>query len=152
MLRILEEDYCAIRAHAEREYPRECCGVMLGHKQDDASVVIETWKTENACEDAPNTRYEIAPQDLVAIQKQARERNLEIVGFYHSHPDHSSRWSETDLAEAHWLGCSYVITGVDDGVARHTKSYRLAGRTDVDKQLVDEEIEIVPRCSSTSRG
>jgi proteasome lid subunit RPN8/RPN11 len=144
MLRISEADYCAMRAHAEQAYPRECCGVLLGRPRDGMNVVVEIRQTKNACEGAVNTRYQIAPEDLVAMQKQARERNLEIIGFYHSHPDHSSRWSETDLAEAHWLGCSYVITAVAEGVAQATNSFRLAGRTEEDKQFVDEEIEIVP--------
>jgi proteasome lid subunit RPN8/RPN11 len=144
MLRISEDDYRAMRAHAERAYPQECCGVLLGRKQEGVNAVADIRQTENACEAAPNTRYQIAPEDLVTMQKLARDRNLEIVGFYHSHPDHSSRWSETDLAEAHWLGCSYIITAVDDGVAQHTSSYRLAGTTEDDKQLVDEGIEIAP--------
>jgi proteasome lid subunit RPN8/RPN11 len=144
MLRISEADYCAIRVHAEQAYPQECCGVLLGRKRDGGNAVDEIRQTKNACQDAPNTRYKIAPEELVALQKQARERNLEIVGFYHSHPDHSSRWSETDLAEAHWVGCSYVITAVAEGVAQATNSFRLAGRTEDDKQLVDEEIEIAP--------
>jgi len=144
MLRISEADYCAMRAHAEQAYPQECCGVLLGLRHDGVNVVVEIRQTENASQHLPNTRYQIAPEDLVAMQKQARDRNLEIIGFYHSHPEHSSRWSETDLAEAHWLGCSYVITAVAEGVAQATNSYRLAGRTEDDKQLVDEEIEIVP--------
>lgn len=143
MLRISEADSSAMRAHAEQAYPQECCGVLLGRGHDGVNAVVEIRQTENACQDAPNTRYKIAPEDLVALQKYARERNLEIIGFYHSHPDHSSRWSETDLGEAHWLGCSYVIIAVEEGVAQNTSSYRLAGRTEEDKQLVDEAIEII---------
>jgi len=143
MLRISEEDYRAMRAHAEQAYRQECCGVLLGRRHDGVNAVTEIRQTENASQQSPHTRYQIAPGVLVALQKQAREHNLEIVGFYHSHPDHSSRWSETDLAEAHWLGCSYVITAVAEGLAQHTNSYRLAGKTEDDKQLVDEEIEIV---------
>ena len=132
-----------MRAHAEQAYRQECCGVLLGRRHDGVNAVTEIRQTENASQQSPTTHYQIAPEDLVAMQKQAREHNLEIVGFYHSHPDHSSRWSETDLAEAHWLGCSYVITAVAEGLAQHTNSYRLAGKTEDDKQLVDEEIEIV---------
>ena len=62
-----------------------------------------------------HNRYQIAPQELVKIQRLGRERGLDIVGFYHSHPDHPAQWSTTDFAEAHWLGCSYVITAVEEG-------------------------------------
>ena len=68
----------------------------------------------NTRTDSAHNRYHIAPQELINIQRQARERDLDIVGFYHSHPDHPARWSPTDLNEAHWLGCSYVITSVEE--------------------------------------
>ena len=76
------------------------------------------------------------------IQRQARERGLDIVGFYHSHPDHPPRWSPTDFAEAHWIGCSYVITAVQHGRATQTNSFALAGDTEETKHFVDEEINI----------
>ena len=60
-----------------------------------------------------HNRYNIAPEELIKIQRQARKLGLDIVGFYHSHPDHPAQWSQTDFAEAHWVGCSYVITRVD---------------------------------------
>ena len=80
--------------------------------------------------------------ELVKIQREARDARLDIVGFYHSHPDHPARWSETDLREAHWIGSSYVITAVAAGVAQQTNSFRLAGTGEEDKQLVDEPVEL----------
>lgn len=142
MLRISKSDYAAMRAHAEEAYPLECCGALLGRKDDGVNAVAALVRAENVRLDSPHTRYEIAPHQLIAIQRKARERGLEIVGFYHSHPDHSARWSETDLAEAHWIGCSYVITAVANGVAQESLSFRLAGVIEDDKQLVDEPIEI----------
>ena len=71
-----------------------------------------------------------------------RERGEDIVGFYHSHPDHPARWSATDLAEAHWLGCSYVITSVDHGRAKITNSFALLGDHELQKHFVDEQIEV----------
>ena len=65
--------------------------------------------------------------ELIRIQRQAREKGLDIVGFYHSHPDHPAQWSTTDFAEAHWLGCSYVITSVEKGKAKVTNSFLLTG-------------------------
>ena len=76
------------------------------------------------------------------IQREGRERGEDIVGFYHSHPDHPAHWSPTDLAEAHWIGCSYVITGVDRGKAAITNSFGLAGSDEADKHFIDETIEI----------
>ena len=76
------------------------------------------------------------------MQREARERDLDIVGFYHSHPDHPAQWSQTDLNEAHWIGCSYVITSVEQGKAALTNSFALTGSREEDKALVDEEIVI----------
>jgi proteasome lid subunit RPN8/RPN11 len=75
----------------------------------------------------------------------AREDGLEILGFYHSHPDHPARWSQTDLAEAHWFGCSYVITSVEGGHAQVTNSFLLTGDEEESKRLEDEHIEVVER-------
>jgi proteasome lid subunit RPN8/RPN11 len=71
-----------------------------------------------------------------------RVRGEDIVGFYHSHPDHPARWSQTDLAEAHWIGCSYVITSVEKGKAVLTNSFELAGTDENDKKFVDEKIDV----------
>ncbi len=76
------------------------------------------------------------------IQRQGRDRGLDIVGFYHSHPDHPARWSQTDLAEAHWIGCSYVIISVEQGKAAQTNSFLLTGSVEEDKRFVDEEIRV----------
>jgi proteasome lid subunit RPN8/RPN11 len=64
------------------------------------------------------------------------------VGFYHSHPDHPAMWSTTDFAEAHWTGCSYVITSVEKGTAKVTNSFLLTGTGEEDKRFVDEPVEI----------
>jgi proteasome lid subunit RPN8/RPN11 len=78
----------------------------------------------------------------VRAQREARQRGLEIIGFYHSHPDHPARWSKTDLQEAHWLGCSYVITSVMQGSAVDTNSFLLAGDSEENKRFEDEPIEL----------
>src|SRR5512142_117990 len=93
----------------------------------------------NTRTDSPQNRYNIDPRELVRIQREARERGQDIVGFYHSHPDHPARWSQTDLAEAHWLGCSYVITSVQQGHATETNSFVLRGEDEDRKRLEDEE-------------
>ena len=75
----------------------------------------------------PGQRYRIAPRELIAAQKVARQEELEILGFYHSHPDHPAEASETDLREAHWTGCVYLICGVEKGKLAHIAAVRLVG-------------------------
>jgi len=150
MLRLNEQIYHAIRLHGEQTYPHECCGVLLGRSVDGANEVDEAVRAGNTRTDSAHNRYNIAPQELVKIQRQGRERGLDIVGFYHSHPDHPAQWSKTDFAEAHWLGCSYVITAVEKGVAKATNSFLLSGTTEEDKAFEDEAVEVaaleIERC------
>jgi proteasome lid subunit RPN8/RPN11 len=96
----------------------------------------------NARADSPRNRYEIDPAELVRIAEQAHGRGLEIAGFYHSHPGHPAQPSSTDLAEAHWLGCSYVITEVDRARAALTRAFLLAGTWEEDKHFEPQTILI----------
>jgi proteasome lid subunit RPN8/RPN11 len=143
MLKFSQQDYDAIRHHGEETYPNECCGVLLGRFEDDGTrVVTSTARCGNTRTDSAHNRYNIDPRELVKIQREGRERGEDIVGFYHSHPDHPARWSKTDFAEAHWLGCSYVITSVEKGKAVITNSFELAGSDENDKQLLDETVKV----------
>jgi proteasome lid subunit RPN8/RPN11 len=142
MLHIPYSDYEAMRAHGEETYPHECCGVLLGKSDGDGNHVAQIVRAGNTRTDSAHNRYNIAPQELVKIQRQARGLGLDIVGFYHSHPDHPAQWSPTDFAEAHWIGCSYVITAVEKGKAATTNSFLLTGTTEEDKKFVDQAIEI----------
>jgi proteasome lid subunit RPN8/RPN11 len=94
----------------------------------------------NTRTDSAHNRYNIAPLELVRIEREARRQGLDLAGFYHSHPDHPAQWSQTDFAEAHWLGCSYVITEVAQGEAAVTNSFLLTGLTEEEKQFVHEPI------------
>ena len=143
MLHISYADYEALRAHGEETYPNECCGVLLGKSNGaEGNAVHQIVRAGNTRTDSAHNRYNIAPQELVKIQRQARGLGLDIVGFYHSHPDHPAQWSPTDFAEAHWIGCSYVITAVERGKAGITNSFLLTGTTEDDKKFEDEAIEI----------
>jgi proteasome lid subunit RPN8/RPN11 len=143
MIKLTQADYAALRRHGEETYPHECCGILLGHTDDaGARIVTSTARCGNTRTDSPQNRYNIDPRELVRIQREGRERGEDIVGFYHSHPDHPAHWSPTDLAEAHWFGCSYVITSVDKGKAAITNSFELTGSEEADKQFLDEPIEI----------
>jgi proteasome lid subunit RPN8/RPN11 len=142
VLKIERKNYDALRQHGEETYPHECCGVLLGQVEGDARVVTSVARCGNTRTDSPRNRYHIDPRELVRIQREGRERAEDIIGFYHSHPDHPARWSPTDLAEAHWFGCSYVITSVEKGKAVVTNSFELAGSDESDKKLVYEKIEL----------
>jgi len=143
MLKLPRAVYDSLRRHGEETYPYECCGVLLGRFDDDGTrAVTSTARCGNTRTDSAHNRYNIDPRELVRIQREGRERGEDIVGFYHSHPDHPAQWSSTDLAEAHWLGCSYVITSVEKGKAAVTNSFALAGTEEQDKRLVDEKMEV----------
>ena len=149
MLKLTFEDYAALRAHGEETYPHECCGVLLGHVRDGENEVVGLVRAGNTRTDSAHNRYHIDPVELIRIQRQARKAELDIVGFYHSHPDHPAMWSSTDFAEAHWLGCSYVITRVAEGKADVTNSFLLKGTGEEDKAFEDEAIEIVMSRAAT---
>jgi proteasome lid subunit RPN8/RPN11 len=142
MLKVAAAIYEALRTHGEETYPHECCGVLLGRSEEGMNTVEAAVRAGNTRTDSAHNRYNIAPQELVKIQRQGREQGWDIVGFYHSHPDHPAQWSRTDLAEAHWLGCSYVITAVAGGEARQTNSFLLTGSSEEDKALIQEEIVV----------
>ena len=142
MLRISKADYDLIRWEAERRYPHESCGVILGSLVEGERTVTMTVPCEIKRQDSPDNRYNIHPEQLVAALKLARSRSETILGFYHSHPDHPSQYSCTDLTDAHWFGCSYVITSVEQGHAAITDSFVLMG-SEEQKKFHREEIEIV---------
>lgn len=156
MIRISQEDYATMRAHGEETYPHECCGVLLGKNEpgvgNRVSLIVRAGNTRT---DSAHNRYNIAPQELVRIQRQARGLGFDIVGFYHSHPDHPAQWSHTDFAEAHWMGCSYVITSVAHGKAITTNSFLLTGTSEENKAFHHEQVEVeapAVAVSLTERG
>jgi len=142
MLKLSRATYDSLRRHGEETYPHECCGVLLGEMDGDVRTVRSIAQAGNTRTDSAHNRYNIDPRELIRIQREGRERGEDIVGFYHSHPDHPARWSATDFAEAHWFGCSYVITSVEKGKAAVTNSFALSGVDENDKQFSDETIEL----------
>ena len=135
--------YAELRGHGEETYPHECCGILLGRSEADAIRVSTLLRAGNTRTDAAHNRYHIAPQELIAAQREGRKQGLDIVGFYHSHPDHPAQWSVTDFAEAHWLGCAYVITAVERGQAQTTNSFLLTGSDEQDKAFVNQPITVM---------
>lgn len=117
-MRVREEHVRAIEDHARRGYPHEVCGVLVGQRAAEVTVeaVIPVTNRER---EAPRVRYQIAPEDLLRIQRESRESRQDIVGFYHSHPDHPARPSETDRRIA--------AEGISDGVVHIVVSVDAAG-------------------------
>lgn len=151
MIRMNSATYNAIRKHGEETYPHECCGILLGRNEDGDNQVEEAIRAGNTRTDSAHNRYHIAPQELIKAQRTGRERGLDIVGFYHSHPDHPAMWSQTDLAEAHWMNCSYIITSVEKGVAAKTNSFLLLGVGEEDKRLEIEPIALEDAASASTQ-
>ena len=141
MLRISQANYDLIREQGERGYPQECCGILLGNVEVDCRTVSSIYPCNNAHPE-PLRHYSLDSLEVITAQRLARGHGLDIVGFYHSHPDHPAQYSETDLAWAHWPGCSYVITRVQDGRACETRSFLLEGPEET-KMFAEESIEIV---------
>ena len=117
-MRISRADAEAIAAHARDGYPHEVCGVLVGSDRDGAVRVARVVSVANRETERPAVRYQIAPEDLIAVQRSARADGLDIVGYFHSHPDHPARPSETDrriAAEGLSDGLVYVVCGVQGG-------------------------------------
>ena len=112
MIRITQELLNQIREHGVRDYPYECCGLLLGRYGADGKVVKETYPISNAREEsAKRNRFLIEPHELLRGERYAMKNDLEVVGFYHSHPDHPARPSQYDLDHA-WPTFAYVIVAV----------------------------------------
>ena len=111
---------------------------MLADGTKQVLAVVQCGNTHN---DPSRSWYQIDPKELVRIQRAAYERGEDVVGFYHSHPDDAANWSASDLEEAHWTGCSYLITSVRQGKAAQTNSFLLTG-DETSKCFEDETIMV----------
>jgi proteasome lid subunit RPN8/RPN11 len=120
----------AIRAHGRETYPDECCGALIGRD----GTVLATLALPNTTEEGPRRRFLVRPGDYRAAEARARDAGQELLGFYHSHPDHPARPSQYDLDHA-WPFFSYVIVSVVDGEPADLRSWRLRE----DRSLFDEE-------------
>ena len=122
MIRIEKEAWRDMVAHAQAVYPDECCGAMLGSIDDAGKTVRVALPLENAFDGVQAARYELRPQDLLAADRAARERQMELVGIYHSHPDCGAYFSKTDLQNScPWY--SFVVLSVQKGEFDHAASY-----------------------------
>ncbi|HEV2836545.1 MAG TPA: M67 family metallopeptidase [Pyrinomonadaceae bacterium] len=109
MITIAEKQLGEIREHGVRDYPYECCGLLLGRFRAGGKFVTETYAISNAREEsAKRNRFLITPEELMKGERYARQHDLEVVGFYHSHPDSPAVPSQYDLEHA-WPTYSYII-------------------------------------------
>ena len=120
----------AIRAHGVEAYPHECCGALIGRD----GVVAATLALPNTTEEGPRRRFLVRPADYRDAERRASELGADLLGFYHSHPDHPARPSQYDLDHA-WPFFSYVIVSVRGGAAEEMTSWRLRD----DRSAFDEE-------------
>ena len=137
-LKVLKEMYQRIHAHGVETYPHECCGALLGRDDDRGREIVDLMPLANQRNDSPRNRFEITPEDFRLAEKIAREKKLELIGWYHSHPDAPARPSEYDRDHA-WPWYSYIIVSVHKGEPKDTTSWRLHD----DRAAYDpEEIEV----------
>jgi len=110
-----------IRSHGEDGYPYEICGVMVGPRGGRGRVT-EVHRARNTVVDRAHDRYEIDPRDLIRIERECDQNGLEIVGYYHSHPDHPAQASATD-AQRSWAGPVYLIVAIHKGRAEAQNAF-----------------------------
>lgn len=137
MISLSQEQLTEMHAHGERDYPYECCGMMLG--RDDGGgrkTVVETYPISNAREEEANrNRFLIRPEELMRGEKYARDKRLDVVGFYHSHPDDVAVPSRYDLEHA-WPTYSYIVMSVEKGRTVDLRSWEM----EADRSRFNEEI------------
>jgi proteasome lid subunit RPN8/RPN11 len=120
-----------IRQHGAQTYPHECCGALLGRDgEGDGGTpplreILALFPLVNRREDSPHNRFSVTAEDVRDAEKAAQEKKLDVVGWYHSHPDHPARPSQYDREHA-WPWYSYVIVSVADGKPAEMTSWRLS--------------------------
>ncbi len=126
-----------IRAHGAETYPHECCGALLG-KDSEPREILGLFPLINRRDDSPRNRFSVSTADVVEAEKIARQQGLDVVGWYHSHPDHPAQPSQYDRDHA-WPWYSYIIVSVAEGQPQDMTSWRL---NDDREQFSPEAIEI----------
>jgi len=125
MLRLRARHTEIVHSHLCRAYPEEGCGVLLGREVAGARQIERVIGFDNVREESRHNRYLISPEQFLAAEREARREGLDVIGFFHSHPDHPSRPSGFDLEHA-WPWYSYLIVSVERGAVKDARSWRLA--------------------------
>lgn len=138
-LEITEKILKHIHDHAEADYPNECCGFMYGRQDDDEHrTVTLAQKVSNSKEGDQRRRFQIDPNDYRKAEEFAVEQDLDLLGVYHSHPDHPAKPSEHDRKQA-FPFFSYVIVSVQDGETANTTSWRLNDDAQFDEEFIQQK-------------
>ena len=137
-IRLHPDHETAIREHGQRAYPHECCGFMLGRDENGQRHIAKVVPAMNdRGEEELHNRFTITPEAFMAADKTARAENLDVLGFYHSHPDAPARPSQYDLDHA-WPIYSYVIVAIEEGNAANMTSWVLRDdRSQFDEQVIE---------------
>ena len=136
ILILTDQDQKIIFQHLEECYPEEGCGFLVGKFSGQEKSVLEIHPVKNTKQETRERRYFIDPKDFMEVEVKARKQNLEIVGIYHSHPDHPSKPSEFDRTHA-WPWYSYVVVAVEKGRSKELTSWVLSEDS---KKFIPEEI------------
>lgn len=124
VLNLLAEPWGVIVSHARACYPRECCGILLGTAAEgDVRTVTTAVACVNAYQGEQSDRFELDPKDQFEAQRAARRQGLEVLGFFHSHPDCDAYFSATDLANS-WPWYSNLVVSVRGGEVCHARAFR----------------------------
>ena len=122
MIRIEAAPWAEMVAHARETYPNECCGAMLGTLDGEQKQVRAAIRLRNAFAGEQAARYELRPEDLMAADREARARSMDLIGIYHSHPDCGAYFSQTDLkSSCPWY--SFVVLSIQKGEFDHANSW-----------------------------
>lgn len=142
-LRIAPDLAERIRQHGAETYPHECCGALLGlDASADAGAcgsreIVDLFPLINRRDDSPRNRFSVEPLDVIEADRAAQARGLEVVGWYHSHPDHPARPSEYDREHA-WPWYSYIIVSVNECIPGDMTSWRLReDRTAYSQEVIE---------------
>jgi proteasome lid subunit RPN8/RPN11 len=139
---IRSNDLSQIRTHGESAFPHECCGILLGRLDSSGKVVERIEALQNERSESRHNRFLISPETLLKAERTARAEGLDVIGFYHSHPDHPARPSEFDREHA-WPTYSYVIISVLKGVGDEILSWTLAeDRTRFNEENIVTALEV----------
>jgi proteasome lid subunit RPN8/RPN11 len=141
MIEISNEAAATMRQHGESCFPRECCGILLGKEADGRRLASIAIACRNAYEGDQSDRFAIDPKDQLAAQKQAREQGLDVLGFFHSHPDEGAYFSQTDLKN-HWPGYSNIVMSIRAGSFVEAKCFQV---TDFSQSASVEEELLWPK-------
>jgi proteasome lid subunit RPN8/RPN11 len=136
-IRLDADAIATIRAHGAATYPDECCGALIGASSAGVTDVREARPLDNVTAEGPRRRFLVSAADYREAERQAGDAGAELVGFYHSHPDHPAEPSQYDLDHA-WPNFSYVILAVGDGKPADLRSWRLRA----DRSAFDEETQL----------